>query len=287
MSNTVHFADRLAAAVAAKGSPVCVGIDPVLERLPEAFAGQDPLGAIGVWSRGVLEAVKPSTPVVKFQSACFERYGSAGVGVLEQAMTRARELGLLIILDAKRGDIGISSAHYAHAVFEFADALTISPYLGLDAIDPFIDHAAKVGGGLFALVRTSNPGSDALQGQRLQSGLTIAEHVAGMIQQAGTAHLGQGGYSLLGAVVGATKRTDIQSLRTKMGEQWFLLPGYGAQGGGADDVKAAFNTDGQGALVTASRSVIYAPATADSPDWQAAVAAAAAKLAAEIAQIRG
>lgn len=275
MSKPGHFVDELLDRVAAKGAPICVGIDPVIERLP----GDDgtPTERIEQWVATLLEQIEPYAAVVKFQSACFERYGSAGVACLEACITRAKLAGLVVVLDAKRGDIGISAAHYAAGNLSGADALTINPYMGPDTMEPFIDHASEHGQGLFALVRTSNPGSDALQTLDLADGRRVVDAVADMVVGAGADHVGERGYSLLGAVVGATKTDEIAALRQRMPQQIFLVPGYGAQGGAAEDVKACFNPDGTGAIITASRSIIYA----------ADPAAAAKQMRDEIAELIG
>jgi orotidine-5'-phosphate decarboxylase len=281
-----HFADRLHEAMARKGAPVCVGIDPVFERLPDELAGnvepsdrQQAIAAIGRFVDRVIEAVAEQVPVVKFQSACFERYGWAGVQCLEQAIANARQAGLLVILDAKRGDIGSSAAHYAAGNLidgpDGPDALTINSYLGDDSLQPFMEVASRQGKGLFALVRTSNPGGDALQRRRLDDGRTVCDAVAAMVQSVGRASVGACGYSLLGAVVGATKPADMAGLRQRMPQQIFLVPGFGAQGGTAEDVKACFNADGRGALITASRSITYAHDPANPGRWQQAITNAA------------
>ena len=284
MAQTQHFADRWFEAVAEKGAPVCVGIDPVLERLPLAL-GDDPIEAIDAYCRGVLDAVALHVPAVKPQLACFERYGSAGYVIYERLVRQAHAYGLLVIADAKRGDIGTSSAHYAAGLLGDADALTINAYLGADGMQPFVDEAAAQGAGLFALVRTSNPGGDALQRLELTDGRTVADAVADIVAETGAAYTGDSGYSLLGAVVGATQPADAVALRKRMPNQLFLVPGYGAQGGTAEDVRACFNPDGRGAIVTASRSVIYAYKDRDDPDWADAVAAAAAQLNHDIAEV--
>jgi orotidine-5'-phosphate decarboxylase len=261
---TLHFADKWFAACGDKGAPVCVGLDPVLDRLPTTPG--DPIVAIEKWCREILDAVAPFVPAVKPQLACFERYGSQGMAVYERIVNHAHQLGLLVIADAKRGDIGLSSDHYAAAFFDpdhAADALTVSAYLGPDTLQPVINAAAKGGQGLFALVRTSNPGSDAFQSLKLADGRTVSEAMANIIATLGNAHVGDCGYSLLGAVVGATKPEDAVELRSRMPEQIFLVPGFGAQGGSAKDVKACFDANGQGAIITASRSVIFAANVAD------------------------
>lgn len=158
-----------------------------------------------------------------------------------------------------------------------ADAVTVSPYLGADALEPFV----ATGAGVFVLVRTSNPGSDGVQSLRLADGRSLAEAMADMVAAVGRPRVGASGYSSVGAVVGATKREDAAALRTRMPEQIFLVPGYGAQGGSADDVRACFRADGTGAVVTASRSVIYAFDPRDDA-WRGAVRAGAERLRREV-----
>ncbi len=283
-----HPADRLLDRVRAVGSPTCVGLDPVLERIPEpcrAGAGS-PVEGVERFCRGVIEAIAGRVPACKFQSACFERHGADGVALLDRLCALAMERELHVILDFKRGDIGISAAHYAASADGRCDWLTANPYLGVDGLEPFIRPTASGRRlGAFALVRTSNPGGDAIQSLRLEDGRTVAQSVADLVAEAGEACLGGSGYSALGAVVGATKAGDAVELRRRMPRQIFLVPGFGAQGGGIDDVLACFNPDGLGALVTASRSVIYAFEDGVG-DWQAAVEAAATEfsrlLAAEV-----
>ena len=281
-----HPADRLLAAIDRFAAPVCVGIDPVLGRLPEQLRPREDdvqsiVNALADFTLGVLEAVKDHVPCVKFQSACYERYGWQGVRTLQEMIGHARAIGLEVILDAKRGDIGISAEHYAAAAFNQhapANWLTINGYLGADGIEPFI----KQGAGAFVLVRTSNPGGDALQGQRLAGGGTIADAVAEMVAHLGGPFVGQRGFSALGAVVGATKPDDAARLRRAMPQQLFLVPGFGAQGGSVDDILPCFR-DGSGAIVTASRSVIYAFAP-DASNWREHVSSAAQDLARTVAR---
>ncbi|MEM6854937.1 MAG: orotidine-5'-phosphate decarboxylase [Planctomycetota bacterium] len=286
-----HAADRLLAACRSKGGPVCVGLDPVLNKLPDGLGGLEPIAAIEKFCLEVIDAVAEHVPAIKPQIACFERYGSEGYAVYERVVTAGREAGLFVIGDAKRGDIGTSSAHYASGLLAGeedsavgCDALTVNSYLGADGIEPFLKAAALTGKGLFALVRTSNPGGDKLQGLTLEDGRTVAEAVADQVADLGCGELGSSGYSLLGAVVGATKPEDAVSLRQRMPQQLFLVPGFGAQGGSAEDVRACFKPDGTGALITASRSVIYAYNPADG-DWPAAVTQAAVELKQQINDI--
>ena len=260
-----------------------MGLDPVIERLPGAVKGDGPVERIERWCEGVIEAVAEHTPAVKPQLACFERYGAAGYAAYQRITSFAKEHGLIVVADGKRGDIGISATHYAAGLLtgkHAADSLTVNAYLGADSLEPFTDAAAQAGAGLFALVRTSNPGSDALQGLALADGRTVGQAVAQIVAGLGASkpgYVGESGYSLLGAVVGATKPADAVALRKLMPQQIFLVPGFGAQGGGPDDVKACFKPDGTGALITASRSVIYAHEKASTADWKSAVGHAAAE----------
>jgi orotidine-5'-phosphate decarboxylase len=283
-----HFSDRLHQAINRAGSPVCIGLDPVLESLPEEVRARhhDPLGAVSEFCRGVLKAVAPSVPAIKFQSACFERYGSRGVALLEELVAETISLGMIVLWDAKRGDISTSASHYAVAATRLkAHAITVSAYLGASGVVPFLD----AGLGVFALVRTSNPDSDAVQGHKLADGRTVAEMMADQVAQLGARHTGSRGLSDLGAVVGATKSSEGEALRRRMPNQVFLVPGYGAQGGTAADIRALLRPGARGAgdtgvLVTASRSIIYARPESGQ-GWAEAVGAAARKLSQEIAAV--
>ena len=278
------FADRLVDAVRRAGSPVCVGLDPVLESLPGPVRAAEPAAAIEAFTRAVLDAVAGVVPAIKPQAACFERHGSAGWAALERLCAHAKQLGLIVVLDAKRGDIGLSARHYAASAASLgADAITVNAYLGPETVEPYLD----AGLGVFVLVRTSNPGSDTVQSRRLDDGSTIAEMMADRVRELGHAHTGQHGLSSVGAVVGATKPADARALRQRMPDQVFLVPGYGAQGGTAEDVRPMLR-DAQppetaGVLVTASRSVISAGA--DEPDWRCRVRAAAEALRNDIASL--
>ena len=279
-----HPADHLTAAIDKVGNPACVGLDPVLERLPAScLAAAGPVDAIERFCLGVLDAISGHVGVCKIQSACFERFGSAGVELLDALCARASEVGLQVILDYKRGDIGISAEHYAASARGRCDWVTVNPYLGVDGIAPFVAEDRL---GAFALVRTSNPGGDAIQSNRLEDGRTVAQSVADLVAEHGEKSLGRCGYSALGAVVGATKREDAEELRRRMPRQIFLVPGFGAQGGGVDDVLPCFNSDGTGAIITASRSVLYAFETED-PHWQSGVERAARELGDSLAKGMG
>lgn len=282
-----HFADRLLQACRDKGAPVCVGLDPVLDRLPDAIDADDPVQAIEQFCLGVIDAVAGVVPAVKPQSACFERYGAQGVAVYHRVVKHAKQAGLVVVGDAKRGDIGTSSAHYAAGLLAGeggCDTLTVNGYLGGDGLEPFQQVAAAEGKGLFVLVRTSNPGGDAIQSLSLADGRTVSEAVGDVVAELGSRCVGDSGYSNVGMVVGATKPEDAAKLRERYPQQLFLVPGFGAQGGGAEDVRACFKCDGTGALITASRSVIYAFEKTEQ-DWTTTIARAAAALREDISAI--
>lgn len=280
------FAQRLSDHIRRAGSPICVGLDPVIDQIPETVraAHPDPVDALRAFTIGVLDAAHGVAPIVKFQSACYERYGARGVAALEEGLAACAPRGLLALLDAKRGDIGISARHYAAAASGArADAITLSPYLGPDTLVPYLD----AGLGIFVLVRTSNPDSDAVQSERLARGATVAEHVAGIVRTLGASRRGASGLSDVGAVVGATKSADAAELRRLMPDTWFLIPGFGAQGGSAKDivpmVRPGSAPETSGVLVTASRSIIYP--SGKHADWRGAIREAALAFHAEIAAV--
>ncbi len=294
------FIDRLADAVRAKGTALCVGLDPRFESLPKSVRdrrGGDSLEAVAAgfeeFCLRVLEIVAPLAGVVKPQSAFFELCGPAGLAALQRVLRRARELGLVTILDAKRGDIASTAEAYADAAFGGpdlggrrrpvwdADALTVNPYLGRDAVEPFLHSARRDGRGLFVLVRTSNPGAGLFQDLTCD-GRPLYEHVAAAVAAWGRERPGACGLGDVGAVVGATHPAELRRLRALCPDVWFLVPGYGAQGGTAADVRAALRPDGLGAVVNSSRGVTF-PFRPEEPRWEAAVEAAARRAAAELA----
>jgi len=276
-----NFADRLLNAIKGKGSPTCIGIDPVYSKLPaeisenkelnDATDSEVSLDAVLEYCRRVVRIVSPLVPAVKINIAFFERYYADGLDAYFDLIQEADRAGLIVIGDCKRGDIGSTAEMYASAMLaepDFAnledltgpDAITVNPYFGLDGLQPFIDVAREEQKGLFVLVRTSNPSAAELQTAKLESGMTVAEFVARQVENwaADPTLVGHSGYSAIGAVVGATAREEIATLRAMMPHCLFLVPGFGAQGGTASDIGACFKPDGTGALVTASRSVIYA-----------------------------
>lgn len=280
------FADKLADAVRRKG-PLCVGLDPRWESLPKAirddFPPDDPAGAFLAFGTRVLGLVRPYAGVVKPQAAFFELAGPLGMNVMQGLLTTARMLGYVTILDAKRGDIASTATAYADAAFGpvwDADSLTINPYLGRDAVEPFLSAAKAASRGVFVLVRTSNLGAGLFQ-DLVCDGKPVYRHVADEVVKWNAPTVGACGLGDVGAVVGATHPRELAELRAAMPDVWFLVPGYGAQGGTAADVRAAFRPDGLGAVVNSSRGVTF-PFHPDDPDWEAKVVAAARKAAEEL-----
>ena len=248
------FPDRLAEAVERKRSQLVVGLDPFPDRVA------DPLS----FCRGIVDAVAEHAVAVKPQSAFFELHGADGVRAFEEVCAYAREAGLLVIADVKRGDIGSTAEAYARAYIPLADAVTVSPYMGGDSVAPFLDTARHEGAYVFCLVKTSNPGSADVQDVALADGRPLWHHVAELVRAWGA--------DAAGAVVGATFRAEVAEARKLLPASILLLPGVGAQGGKPRDVAPAFSAGRASALVSASRSVIFA----DSP------AAEAKRLAGEV-----
>ena len=225
---------------------------------------------------------------MKPQVAFFEALGGDGFMALEVVSRYASDAGLLVIADAKRGDIGSTARAYAAAYLEprgteppLADALTVNPYLGTDSIDPFLAACRRHGAGIFCLVRTSNAGGRDLQEAVLSDGNPVWRHVAGLVAEWGQELIGEGGMSSVGAVVGATVPRIIGDARRAMPQAIILLPGVGAQGATPADVARAFTSGPASALVNASRSVIFAYRDTEA-DWRDAAGAEAARLSAEI-----
>ena len=290
----VNFADRLAEAVERKRSQLVVGLDPRLDVLPMELRGEAVLGraaaasAVARFCKGIVDAVGPYVVAVKPQSAFFEALGSDGIRALEEVCDYARSTGLLVVVDAKRGDVGSTSRAYAAAFLEprdggvpLADAMTASPYLGHDAVEPFLAACRRHGAGVFFLVRTSNAGAADVQDLTLSDGRPLWQYLAGLVHEWGQPLVGEGGLSCVGAVVGATYPRAVSEARRLMPQTPILLPGVGAQGATPADVARAFTSGPASALVTASRSVIYAFRETED-DWRAAAAAEAERLAAQV-----
>lgn len=274
----MHFADALTDRIK-ETSPVCVGLDPVLSKLPEGIE-KSPDG-ISAFCRGIIDVTAEFACCIKPQLAYFEILGWEGMKIFWETCEYAKKKNLLVIADGKRNDIGTTCKAYAEAYLgkgKPIDALTVSPYLGLDGVKPFIDLAVANNKGLFVLVKTSNPSSGELQDLPVGDEV-VHEHLAQLVEGWGAQHLGKTNLSCVGAVVGATYPEELKYLRTLMPHIPFLIPGYGAQGGTAEDVKHGFITDGTGAIVNASRSIIYA---SKGKDWKKAAQMATAKMAEEL-----
>jgi orotidine-5'-phosphate decarboxylase len=295
------FSDRLAEAVLRKG-PLCVGLDPRWDMLPREFQQNTLIDSndqlhrcallITEFCLEALHVVEPFAGVVKVQAAFFELLGFRGAIALSQVIKLARELGFVVILDAKRGDIASTAMAYADAAFDGfridgqtfpiwnADALTINPYLGRDAIEPFLTAAKATDRGVFILVRTSNASSGQFQ-NLVCDGQPLYRHVAAAVAEWNSSSTGSFGLGDVGAVVGATQPRELVELRAALPNVWFLIPGYGVQGGTAEDVKAAYRSDGLGAIVSSSRGLVF-PFKPDDPDWRAKIVSAAQKAADEL-----
>lgn len=295
------FADRLAAAVTRRGNPVLVGLDPRAESLPAGMLAPNALrdhsavaAAYEKFCRGVIDVVAPLVGVVKPQAAFFEQCGPAGMVALGNVIRYARQAGLLVIVDGKRNDIGSTATAYAEAYLGpddaspwRSDALTVSPYLGDDSLTPFVEVAEQRSAGIFVLVKTSNPGGKMLQ-DLVVDGEPLYRRVGRHVEELAARSAGTCGYGCVGAVVGATYPEQLAELRAAMPHTWLLVPGYGAQGGTASDVAAAFDSRGLGAIVNNSRGIIFAHAskayreTFGDARWQDAVDAATRQMIAEL-----
>lgn len=275
-----NFADRLNEQIKAKGSAICVGLDPRMNQIPKhitqasAKEHNDPFvaaaAAIIEFNKGIIDAVHDLVSCVKPQVAFYEIFGAPGMQAYKETIDYAQSKDLIVIADCKRNDIGSTAKAYADAYLGMADvygesraafdadALTVTPYLGYDGIKPFIDNCREFGKGIFVLVKTSNPSSGDLQDLELKEGGQVYEIMGQLVDSWGANDIGESGYSFAGAVVGATYPKQAEKLREIMPNAIFLVPGYGAQGGGVEDVKPCFKEDGTGAIVNSSRGIIFA-----------------------------
>lgn len=301
----MHFADRLSQEIQKKGTPICVGLDPRLDRIPQfikkesiAKKGRSPEAAAECFlefNKGIIDAVHDLVPAVKPQFAFYLQYGFSGVWAFEETCRYAQEKGLIVIADAKCNDIGSTAEAYARAflgevdifgesVASFdCDAVTVNPYLGFDGIKPFIDVCKKKEKGIFVLVKTSNKSSGDLQDRMLEDKLRNYELIAHFLESWGADEIGKSGYTSIGAVVGATYPAEAAKLRKLMPHVFFLVPGYGVQGGSAKDVKVCFNKDGLGALINSGREIIFSwEKSTDTKNFGAAAREAVLKMKKEL-----
>lgn len=288
-------------------SPIMLGLDPYLPILPphivkEAFLqyGQTPEGAARAYERfcsELLDALSEAVPAVKLQSACFEALGAEGIAVMQRVSRYAKERGYYVLIDSMRGDVGNVAEIYAQAMFGSVsvgdascrlyecDALTVNPYLGSDSIKPFFPYCKQDGKNIFLLLKTSNKSSrevqDLLSGDRV-----VYTAMADLAMRWSEGLYGKNGYSQIGAVVGATFPQTLKLLREKYDRLFFLVPGYGAQGGTAKNVSFAFDRFGHGAVISASRSIICAwqSVGTDGTDYTKHAADAALKMKSDIAK---
>lgn len=298
--------DPLINRIKSKNNPTVAGLDPLYEKLPEFIKAEakKELGdgpesraeAIFSFNKGLIDALCDVVPAVKPQCAYYELCGWPGMRALARTIDYAREKGLYVITDGKRNDIGSTMEAYANAhlgqpadtAFS-ADALTVNGYLGTDGIDPLIKVCEKTDKGFFVLVKTSNPSSGELQDRLLDDGTPIYEYMGSLCESWGEKLPGNHGYSGVGAVVGATYPGQLEALRKKLPHTFFLVPGYGAQGGGAADVAGGFDKEGLGAVVNASRSIMYAykKEVCDERDYAAAARREALRMRDEITSFIG
>lgn len=272
--------DRLIEKIVEKQNPTVAGLDPKLSYIPdfikdEAFAkyGKTLEGAaeaILVYNKALIDALYDIVPAVKPQAAYYEMYGWQGVRALTETIAYAKSKGMFVITDGKRNDIGTTMEAYATAHLGVtdvdgteaaafgADALTVNGYLGADGIVPVINVSKKMDTGMFVLVKTSNPSSGELQNLELEGSETIYLHMGNLCEEWGKELMGKYGYSGVGAVVGATYPQQLTELRKELTHTFFLVPGYGAQGGTAKDIAGAFDSNGLGAIVNSSRGIMCA-----------------------------
>jgi orotidine-5'-phosphate decarboxylase len=265
------FGDTLLDAIERKRSHVAVGLDPELSLLPpelrsaHGLQGADDDGEAVVacyeeFLTGILESVADEAVAVKLQIAYFEALGAPGYMLYERMVRTAREMGYVVIGDIKRGDIGSTAEAYARAHLDRTGvhAVTLNPYFGSDGLEPFFRRVRAEGKGVFILVKTSNPSSAELQDQLLSSGKTVFEHVADAVNAWGEGTEGARGYRGVGAVVGGTHPQQGAALRLRMPGVPLLVPGYGAQGAKAEDMRGLFDSEGTGAVVNSARAILYA-----------------------------
>jgi orotidine-5'-phosphate decarboxylase len=284
------FADRLAEAVDSKRSQLVVGLDPRPDLFPLEVGGD-----VARFCGGIIDAVSPHAVAVKPQLAFFEALGVDGIAALEEVCGYARSAGLIVILDGKRGDIGSTARAYAAAYLEprvegdppLGDALTVNPYLGPDSVEPYLAACRRHGGGIFCVVKTSNPGGAEVQDLTLSDGRPLWQHVALLVGEWGADLVGERGLSSVGAVIGATHPRAVGEARRLLPRSLLLLPGVGAQGASPADVARAFTSGPASALVNVSRSVMYAFRQGEQTDWRAAAGAAAARVKSEVWAVSG
>lgn len=293
-----NFADSLVRRIAELENPTVIGLDPKLEYIPEdikAYSEQlfpeEPTKAtakaIWIFNKEIIDQTCDIVPAIKLQYAYYEMYGVDALKTMLLTARYAQKQGMLVIADCKRNDIGSTATAYAEGILgktelllgetmEMSgfDACTVNAYLGIDGVQPFIDVAKREGKGLFCLVRTSNPSAGDFQDLELANGGKLYEAVAAKVDEWGKDLIGEEGFSSVGAVVGATWPEQAVALRKAMPNTFILVPGYGAQGAGADAAVAGFTADGKGGIVNSSRAIMTAWKKKEAVDaWNFGVAA--------------
>ena len=254
--------DKLCEAVAARG-PVCVGLDTDFSYLPEGFAKAELTAGENIvrFNKAVVDATKDVAGCFKVQIAYYESLGLDGIRAYKETLDYVKAAGMPVIADIKRGDIAKTAEMYAKAHFEGdfeADFITLAPYMGLDSIRPYLPYVTGAGKGLFVLVRTSNPGAKDFEYEKLADGRHVYDMVGDKLHELGGECMGEKGYSSLGLVIGGTHIEEAAEIRARYEDSFFLIPGYGAQGGTADDIARYLDKHSNGGVVNSSRAVLLA-----------------------------
>lgn len=268
--------DKLINKIKSTNNPVVMGLDPRYELLPKCILEKYPNTLEGItdaiieYNKALIDETFDIIPAVKPQIAFYEMFGIPGIKAFQETCKYAKQKGMVVIADIKRGDIGSTAQGYSNAylgktkignveesIFD-VDFVTVNPYMGIDSIKPFIDDCKKYNKGIFILVKTSNPSSGELQDIKLENGEEIYIKVAKLVEKWGTDLLGKNGYSSIAAVVGATYPKQLEEIRRVAPHTYFLIPGYGAQGGKVEDIALGFDKNGLGGIVNASRSLMCA-----------------------------
>lgn len=278
-----NITDKLIDKINMVGNPTVAGLDTRIEFLPErlcklATDGESAAQAITEYNCMLIDALKGLVPAVKIQSAYYEMYAHYGIKAMYTTAAYAMKSGLIVMADVKRNDIGATAEAYAAAYLGASgfDYITVNPYPGYDGIKPFVDKCRENDKGIFVLARMSNPSAAQIQNLKLENGETLYEHVGELIKEWGEGLIGEHGYSAVGAVVGATSPDEARALRKRYKSVFFLVPGYGAQGGKGKDAAASFDENGGGAIVNNSRGIIAAHLSERYKGMTPAAAAAAA-----------
>ena len=274
----MNIVDKLIGKTIATKNPTVVGLDPDISKIPACYKinndNSNPLSAVAEviykFNCDIIDTVTELVPAVKPQMAFYEKFGAYGVTAFEKTVAYAKSEGLVVIEDAKRNDIGNTAKAYADghlgivetldgsytSVFD-VDFLTVTPFLGSESLNPFVDICKKTNKGIFVLVKTSNTSSGEIQDVITKDGISISQSIAKYVAEQSESFVGKYGYSSIGAVVGATYPEEAVTLRKIMSKSYLLVPGYGVQGGGAKDILPCFNYDGLGAIINSSRGILY------------------------------